>query len=243
MPRKCIVLGLPTFGMVSTRWAVAFRCLQAPMNAYFPHLVRWGMAIDEARNSIVAQALAENDDASHLFFLDDDILPHPCCLLQLLKSKKPITCGVYYLKTEFPIPLLFDAPGNGLIDFIPGAGLRRIYSAAAGLSCTEMQVFRDMQEKLDLGTDAMGNPRWFRTMGDEPNESHCSEDAYFFMNANKLGIEVWADMSPYAFGWHWNCLEETAYPKAQWEQFVRTGSATWETPGNGETETVTIKFQ
>lgn len=228
MPRKCVVIGLPTFGINSFYWTISYGGLQGPMNAITPRIIKWGLEIGIARNSIVADTLSQYPDASHIFFWDDDVVAHPCCLLQLLKSGKPITAGVYYLKNPVSQALIFDRPGCGTIPYVPGSGLKKVYGAAGGLTLIETQVFRDMQERLDLGTDARGNPQWFRTLGDEPGDPVVNEDSYFYTKANEAGIEVWVDMSPYAFGWHLDIKEQIGYPAEQWREFMSKGTATWE---------------
>ena len=54
-------------------------------------------------------------------------------------------------------------------------------------------------------------------------------------NVTKLGIVPVVDTSKFAFGFHYSIADKTAYPQAQWDQYVRRQPITW--PGlNGEPE-------
>ena len=231
MARKCIVIGLPTFGLVSMRWAIAYAMLRMPMNAITPRIIKWGLEVSLARNEIVADTLRDDPDASHIFFLDDDVLVHPCCLVQLLQAGKDIVSGVYYHKDEVAEPLIFGPPGAGTVAYDPRRGLvgpPEVFTVPAGVLLVRTQVFREMAERLDLGLDARGNPRWFHTSGNQSDEEPMTEDAYFCSMAHAAGIERWVDMDYHAFAWHLNINKQRGYPSKQWQEYVSTGSMTWD---------------
>lgn len=221
--RKCIVIGIPSFGTVSTYWAQAYRSLRIPMNSVSHEIFKLGLEVGQARNLIVSETLRDFSEASHIFFLDDDVIPHACCLLQLLEAKKPIVGGVYYVKELFGSPLIFGPPCEGMIDYIPGTGLQQVYAVGGGFVLIETDIFRMMQENLDLGTDDLGNPKWFQTL----DESKMNEDYYFFNRAAELNIECWIDMSSYTFAWHFDIHKQKGYPQKQWEEYIQKGTASW----------------
>lgn len=232
MKRKCIVIATPTFGSVSMHWAIAYRGLRKPVNSVSHEFVKIGLEIGLARNLMVVEALRDIPDASHIFFLDDDVVPNPFCILELLSVKKPVVGGVYYIKSPFGGPLIFDDYYQQTIDYIPGIGLKKVHAAGGGLLLVEIDVFRKMQETLDLGTDSLGSPQWFKTTGDLPDEPVTNEDCYFFNRLSEAGIECWVDMGSYTFAWHFDTNGQYAYPKKQWDEYLKEGTATWEVSDN-----------
>ena len=73
-----VVVGIPTFGMVSIQWHMAMSKLQV-MNLRTRQMVVVGHEVGDARNYIVDQALADAN-VSHVFFVDDDVIVPPDAL-------------------------------------------------------------------------------------------------------------------------------------------------------------------
>ena len=227
--RRSIAYGLPSFGQVSIRWTLAFSCLQRPMNSVCPYICNLGFEVGIARNNIVSTALSLDPRPERIFFLDDDVIVHPYCLVQLLKADKDIIGGVYYTKEEFAEPLMFGPAGTGTIPYHPGGGVKRIETIGGGMSLVRLDVYEQMAKTLDLGTDVRGNPRWYYTSGDQPGEQQINEDAWFCERAREAGYKVYADQHPYAFGWHHNRITDQGYPIAQWNEYQKHGRAMWST--------------
>src|SRR5271166_452677 len=230
MSHTRVMIGLPTRGMVSMRWAIAYANLQFPMNSQVLGIVKEKMEIGEARNAIVADTLRNFTDATHILFLDDDVIPHSQALLQLLSDDKPLVSGVYFLKQPRGEAILFDEPCKGTITYYPSTGLHRAYTVPCGLLLVQVAVYQYLITQLDLGKDANGNPKWFETSGYGPGEIKRTEDVYFCKLCEEAGIERWYDTSPYAFGWHFSAADNQGYPVEQWTQFIRGQSITWNTP-------------
>lgn len=231
MARKSIVIGTPTFGTISTRWAFAFRALATPMNSICPYVCEKGFEVGVARNRIVKIALGLDTKPSHIFWLDDDVLPHPYAILQLLQAEKDIIAGIYFAKGDYPEPIQMDEKCGATVPYVPDSGIHRRWGIAGGLTLVRTDVYRVMQERLDLGTDDGGNPRWYYTSGDKPDESYrCTEDMWFSEKAGEAGFEKWVDTSSRAFGWHFDLGGDYAHPRPQWEQYLKTGTADWEVP-------------
>lgn len=229
--RKYIVIGIPTRGTVSARWALAYAALCTPMNTAVPRVCEVGLPVDQARNKIVRIALDLPDAATHILFLDDDVIMHPHLLLQLLKADRDIVSGVYFTKGEPSEPLIFGEPGEGTAVYVPGSGLHKVYGHGMGMALIRTGVFRTMQEKLDLGTDARGNPRWFYTSGDVPGEGlRATEDLWFLGRAHEAGFDCWVDTHPFALGWHFDMATQEGYPAPQWRQYLDTGCPQFEVP-------------
>lgn len=145
-----IVLGVPTFGMVSIHWHAAMLALQQPMNRAVRHSYVMGREVGDARNEIVQYALGlrgpMGERASHVFFIDDDTLPPPGALVSLLAHRLPIVAGLYYAKTQAPQPLVLGDAYAGTLPFTPGD---LVPCGGHGMGCTliDVAVFRALWEQ------------------------------------------------------------------------------------------------
>lgn len=241
-PRPVIVIGIPSFGMVHLLFVARYYNLRMPMNTIQKHVYVVGKEVGDARNEIVAKALAlEEQDPSirceKIFFLDDDVLVHPDALLKLLQHHRPIVSGLYYTKTSVPTPLVLHGEFAGTAtDWTPG-DLVECWGHGMGICLIDAEVFRRVRDELDIGVDPHGFPAWFKTTRDaaivKPNGGRAianqTEDMRFLELARQLGYRTAVDTSPQAFGWHLDTKTGVAYPEKQWREFASTGRITWET--------------
>lgn len=241
-PRDVIVIGIPSFGMVHLFFMARYYNMRMPMNTIQKHVYVVGKEVGEARNEIIAKALAlEVADptirCSKVFFMDDDVLVHPDVLLKLLSHDRPIVSGLYYTKTSVPTPLVLHGEFDGVAkSWMPGE-LVECYGHGMGIALIDADVFRRMKAECDLGVDQYGHPAWFKTTKDASvtlpdgrrNISNQTEDMRFLTLAHSLGYTTAVDTSPQAFGWHLDTKQMRAYPEKQWTEFARTGLVTWET--------------
>lgn len=247
-PRDVIVLGIPTFGMVSIWFASRVFAMRMPMNRIVRHIYVVGKEVGDARNEIVARALdLEKDDpsirCSHVFFLDDDVLAHPDALVKLLSHKQPIVSGLYYAKTSVPTPLVFSGEYSGTPQSWTPGDLVPCWAHGMGLTLIEADVFRRLRDETDLGVDAAGFPNWFTTTRDGgivtkdgvPASFNQTEDVAFLRRAAALGYQPHVDTSAATFGWHWDHRGQVAYPLEQWHEFQTKGSVTWKTDTGAHT--------
>lgn len=237
---RLVVIGVPSLGTVSLEWALAFSQLVYPMATVIGKNVCKGRSVAEARNEIARAAfdLADVDETelTHVFFLDDDVLPAPHVLPRLLGHRVPIVSGVYFSRCEASEPLIFSGPYSGSERFEPGAGLKAVWGHGMGLTLIAAEVFRRMNDG-SLEADRYGNPCWFRTQQGEIVEQggkrvivNRTEDLYFLDAANKLGYQPHVDCSPTAFGWHYDRRTQRGYPYPQWCEFREKQTVTWPTP-------------
>lgn len=241
-PRPVIAIGIPSFGMVHLFFAARLFNLRMPMNSIVRQFYVVGKEIGDARNEIVAHALAieEADPSlrcSHVLFLDDDVLFHPDVLNQLLSHQRPIVSGLYYTKTHVPTPLVLHGEYEGTARSWTPGDLVECYGHGMGLALIEADVFRRLRDETALGVNAFGHPAWFKTSRDEAilrpdgisNNFNQTEDMRFLTQAAALGFQPAVDTSSAAFGWHLDTKAMVAYPKKQWTEFTTTGKVTWET--------------
>lgn len=220
------------------RWALAYQSLAMPMNCRVARFAKQGFEIGVARNWIVSDVLEMEPRPTHLFFLDDDVIPATVwAVLRLLTHNVDVVSGVYFLKGEYGGPLAFRPPGEGVHQYDPRRELVQVWGCGMGLTLIRTQVFQDLRDKLDLGEDELGHPRWFYTSGDKPGEDQATEDLWFCeQRLDKIGVTRHVDMSPQCFGWHYALKEQIAFPRREWDQFLKKGSIDWEIADDGNSE-------
>jgi GT2 family glycosyltransferase len=157
--------------------------LQKP-EGYRP-LVVGGTSVDMARNELVRAFLAI-PEASHLLFLDDDVLPPEDAIPRLMAHDLPIVSGLYFKRGAPYVPVAWrfargkrvnDGARGGtepLLDYRPG--LQEVAAVGAGLLLIRREVLENIPEP------------WFAT-----HYPVCSEDAYFCELARAAGFKVYLD--------------------------------------------------
>lgn len=212
----------PSLGNVSLWWA---RCTETILwsqnssKAIFYLRDKAGGEVGEVRNAIVDSVLDydRGNPVSHLFWIDDDVLVFPGCLLNLLEVSKlhnnaPIVSGVYFTKQEgnLSTPLIFREKHGGPDLFIPDQAYP-VWGHGMGLTLVRTEVYKKMRDELDLGLDKYGLPQWYHTSTDaevwqdEHGTIHTAmtEDLWFCDNAAKLGIQPIISTHKHAFGFHY----------------------------------------
>lgn len=237
--QKVIAVLTPTLGQVSMFWTVGLINLIWPMNmgkGIIPIVDLVGGEVGETRNKCVAAVLdAERTSGQELegvFWLDDDVIVSKFALLQLVSHDREIAAGVYFTKGDLGEPLIFSGPSSGTLKFRPDETFEA-WGWAQGLSYVQTKVYKEMAENLDLGKDRYGNPCWYKKPDPGVSETGQitiggTEDFHFFANANKLGYRCLVDCGKHAFGWHYDSNTKSAYPKKQWQQFLKREPIVWE---------------
>lgn len=189
-----IVVGIPSFGTVSTFFMQARSMMQFPLVSSSVDKIVLNKPIAEARNEIVEWALGQN--ANYIFWLDDDVIAPPDAFLKLWRHQKDIINGVYWSKSNPPMPLLFRNHLEGpYFDWRMG-DLIKIDAAGNGLTLVKTDVYRRMEKELKgpwYSTEYYSFPGVEDAFGFSPPNN--TEDLYFYWKARKLGYEIWADTS------------------------------------------------
>lgn len=142
-----------------------------------------GQSIANNRNKIVEQALVYG--ASHVMFLDDDVMPRPEVIYQLLKHNKDIVMALQ-LRRNFPhYPLVFEErlPDNLYKIYTlkdNERGLIKVVGGGLGAVLINIEVFKKLERP------------WFRLGELVPDQ--ISEDTGFYNRAIEAGFEVYCDL-------------------------------------------------
>jgi hypothetical protein len=217
-----ILVGVPSFGLVSIQWHSHMMQLQTPMNRSLRHMYVQGKEVGDARNEIVQRALEYQgplgERASHVFFVDDDVLIPSHALMHLLSHNRPIVSGLYYAKTITPQPLILSHKFGGVVtDFADGA---LVDCDAHGMGCTliarevfEATEFPWFQTTKQRGPDIEGTPVYV----------HQTEDVWFLDKARRAGYQPCVDTS--LFCPHWSNAERLWYPLDRFKAAVQAAKA------------------
>ncbi len=212
-----IVIGVPSLGLVSIPWHARMLHFQRPTNTNLGPVYEVGLPVADARNNIVRHFLSM-PKATHLFFVDDDVLIPLNALVALWNHRKPMVAGLYYTKSTPAEPLVYLENGSGaFLDFTRGDVVPCLWH---GMGCT--LIVREVFEKTAeiAPKDDKGRPVWFKTitnelMGDGTVYSQ-TEDFHFCALVHQAGFPTYVDTS--VFCWHWDKNTRMAYPLPEWKQ-------------------------
>ena len=145
-----------------------------------------GQSPAKSRNMIVEQAF--DSKCTHVFFLDDDMVPPRDTLMKLASHDKDIVSALYLLRSFPHYPALFDkAYTNGkckftfLNDQLDSDGLVQAVNCGLGCILISIDVFRRLEKP------------WVR-LGEISKDDWC-DDIGFFNRAREAGFDIWCDLS------------------------------------------------
>ncbi len=175
-----IVIGTPHFGAVAPEWIDAYEMLTKPTRPdgspdWVGVSVR-RLVVHYARNQLVSTTLERYPEATHLFFLDDDVIPPPDALTRLLAHNVPVVTGLYVERAPPHFPVAYR---RGQDHHVPltsfCAGLQEVDACGAGCLLVRTDVLRAIK------------PPWFDFVGG------VSEDLYFCQKAAAAGYRLLLD--------------------------------------------------
>lgn len=152
--------------------------------------------ISRARNTLTAKFL-EQEESTHLFFVDADIGWEPWHLLVLLNRNVDVIGGLYPMKT---MPIKWVVNGFEGAEEGPD-GLQEVSKAGTGFLLMKKEVFHKMNShpavkpyKNDIGLDPKYD-KHLKTYFDTAVRQgrYYSEDWTFCENWRDLGGKVWVD--------------------------------------------------
>lgn len=196
MDKKVLVsMLIPTGdGNMNINCAVAMSTMFKP--AHRIHIIQ-GHNIHVLRNDLVEMAL-RNEDCTHLFFLDSDVVMPPYGLMRLLRRSMEqdmdIVAGIYLMKAPPYAPLAIMRPqhiitGKKKYNYyfeITQELLNKVVPIdATGAGC--LLIKREVIETI--------KPPWFNVNLQEHGLSAIGEDLHFFDTAMEHGFQPYMDLS------------------------------------------------
>lgn len=180
-----IAIGRLHVGAVIPEWLTAWEEMRKPAKPDgSPDWVTFNamrQVVHHARNRIVKSMLTQFPEATHLFFIDDDVCVPPDGLMRLLSHDVPVVTGLYIQRATPMLPVVYRRNSQGQHVHITKFcdGLQEIDACGAGCLLIRADVLRAIEE---------AGESWF----DWP-ASGISEDLAFCERVKKLGYPILLD--------------------------------------------------
>lgn len=179
-----VVIGLPTMEMArQAKFYDYLNQLERPLGTLLS--CSHGQSPAMNRNIIIKQALEV--DATHIFFIDDDVCIPRDALLKLLAHNKDIVSGLYLHRNYPHAPIAFNVAyndGRCRYKFLENGdnGLVEIVNAGLGCALIRTEVFR-----------TLGTENWIR-LG-QLNSQEWNDDIDFFNRCRAAGFKMYLDQT------------------------------------------------
>lgn len=172
-----VIVGMPCTEMMKSKTAHAIGCLLLEDPTIVDFLMIQSCDLSSSRMWLTREA--KEKGATHLLFVDSDMLFPPDTLRRLLAHDKDII-GVDYHKRKFPLETV-TAYKDGIekSDTEPF----KVKVAGTGVMLVRLSIFDD--PKMD--------PNWFSFGRNAKGENTLGEDGWFCFTAQDAGYDVWID--------------------------------------------------
>lgn len=185
-----VVIARVHAGLVDARFWASYEMLQRPEGTLPAVIER--LHVDRARNEIVEMVLHPEKprppthpngldpaykDATHVLFIDDDMIMPANGLMRLLQHNVPIVGGLYFARTPPHLPIAYRRVEENQWVAITNtcAGLQEVDAIGAGFLLVKTEVFKKLQRPWFEFSDKMG------------------EDMYFCLQAQEAGYTILLD--------------------------------------------------
>lgn len=174
-----VSIGVSCYINMDTRFAAQLGMLQS-QPWYHGTVLDTAKPIDQARNNIVTKFLIDQPNATHLLWLDTDVIIQPGTIERLLSLNQPIVSGVVVQKMPPFYPLMNVRIAPDTYRFAIQWPRNEVIAVdAIGMGCVLTR--RDVYQKT--------NPPWFSFAGKQ------SEDYYWCERCQAAGYQILADTS------------------------------------------------
>ncbi len=196
-----LFIGLPIYGAMDAQFAQSLIALHLdpPCNEFLVCPNLGDSLVSRSRNTITANFLAT--DATHLLFLDSDLIFSPAHVKRLISHNKELTCGFYPKKCQGPVQWVCNAIDGGAAPVQPD-GLQEIKYGGTGFMVIARSVFEKMIDRygkeIEFKADESGRIEHdFWSVGvyqfKDGTRRYLSEDWYFCQRWLDLGGKIWGD--------------------------------------------------
>lgn len=141
--------------------------------------IREGSVIHMLRENLVMEAL--KNDATHILFLDDDMIFDVDIINNLISWDKDVVISNYLLKTDNPKFLTVDEQGQNIVTNEQSTGIQKAMSGGFGVSLFKTEVFKTTPQP------------WFLPLYVADQKQYTTEDVPFFHRIRKAGFEIYVD--------------------------------------------------
>lgn len=178
-----IMVGVPTSGFSRNDHFYDYYNIMQKLPGT-PCMFARGQSPARNRNIIIEKAIEL--DCTHIFFLDDDVIPPIDAIPRLLAHDKDIVTGLYLMRNYPNNPIIFDQSfdnGKCKTHFLQDSetGLIPIVNCGLGLVLIKIEVFKAIEKP------------WIR-LG-ETEIDHWGDDIGFFNRVRKVGFSLYCDLS------------------------------------------------
>jgi hypothetical protein len=143
-----ILIGVPYKQRFSDKFQKGLLSLRFPEMT--GHMIMWetGQPVDVSRNIMVSAALQNN--CTHLFFVDQDIILEPDTLIHLIEQQLPLVGSVYYARSDpYPVvatinqvALSHDTVKEKLKNASNGRAIMEVHEIGMGATLIDTRVFK-----------------------------------------------------------------------------------------------------
>lgn len=176
---KLLLIGLPVHGNINPQVVACLIGLTSAIKYPGKVHLQSNCYVHDARNKIVSEALRIG--ATHLMFIDADIVFPADGVNRLVEQDKDIIGGLYYRRQPPHLPTICQRDGEKLIipkDF-PKDEVFEVFGMATGFLLVKTSVFKKLEPPYFYFGNFHGRP-----MG---------EDIYFCRKARDKGFKIWCD--------------------------------------------------
>lgn len=185
-----LVIGIPTTGLVSMGFAYSLCGLTSyiaakgiksrPESSIEVSLdIQESSVIHTNREQIVSRAIERK--ATHLLFLDHDMVFEPQIIDVLFGRRQPVVCTNYVIKSAEPDFVAVGLDGNRIKTKEDSTGLLPIAYSGFGVSLFEVEVFKKTPQP------------WFMPKFVPSANQYTTEDNPCYERIREAGFEVYLD--------------------------------------------------
>lgn len=177
-----LLIAIPTLNLLTSEFMKAYLNMQYPLMTQGELLfLKGNKTIANKRQEIVEYAIENN--FTHIFFLDDDVIIPPNILTWLKVFDKDAISGVYYSKTNPSFPLVFKNLTEPYMKYLDEKEeVIEVEGFSFGCSLIKIDVFKLLKEK--------GEDLFFKEEKDISALHKLTEDIYFFKLCKKHDIKL-----------------------------------------------------
>lgn len=192
-----VYVAIPTMDNIKVETASSI--IQYVQDRHYPSMVNFHRhsAAHRARNILALQAIDKG--ATHLMFIDDDMVFEPTWVDQLVDHDKDIVGGVYRSRHNPDKVMVYDLIDRRINERRVGEGLVQVDAVATGFMLIKtsalLKMYRPWFKYAEKGINNNDGLIPVIDHKDKFPNHDLGEDISFCLSAGKQGIGIYADYS------------------------------------------------